>query len=424
MKSVSSAFFKNTALLLSIIFFKCSSADIILTASDTEVQGLFSSSTHADSSHTNPNQIFPSQVIGTGAEFRSVVEVADDDGDERLSGSELIKAYYRPGVRTALLPLIALMRMNFDLLMDSRDQHISLDSFKSGFFNDFKGFNISDIHKEDALWAYAHEEGSAEKQVMNHLFENGLESVRPDNVFQGNIGDCQLISAIASLTGTPYGKRVILSYFESLDESQVKVTFPGAEEPVVIALNEVNYTNYAQSTNGVWLSVLEKAVAEYIIEHDHDPETCSYNRTTDSERQALTEEYQQYKVLPEINSSYVFFLLLGDELESFQPYFVGYQEAHMLFSSLLLQKTILTVGIFYSELYPELPRTHYYSVLAYDKSARRITLRDPHGSYEIVKQGTEEAADGVKDGVFTLSLEEFIALSGSVLFPKSLHRQE
>ncbi|MGI9276065.1 MAG: hypothetical protein ACR2PT_14645 [Endozoicomonas sp.] len=416
MKKVCISLLKRAAFLLFTIFSQLSVADLPLDLG-AEIEHSFLRGTGVDTSNLMSNLTFSGQVIDKAYGFNSVIKVADIDGDERLTESELIKAYYSPDINPNLYPLIARIRINFNLLMDPRVHMITLDSYQAGYSSYFDDLELFDNLSEDALWEYAFEGDHEEKLVMGRLFSNGLGSIRPEAVNQRGIGNCQMMSAIASLARTPYGKRLLLSYFDYLGEGKVRISFPGADKPIDLVLNEV-VSSYAYSSyDDEWVKTLEWAVARQSME-DGDTVPCSYNYTGFYGKEILALEHGQYRMLDAIGTSYVIRLLTGVEGD-YKTFRYSSEDVHELMSDFLLKHPIVTAGISDSSgLYPELPRDHFYSVLAYDKTTQRVTLRDPNGTFEVIDQSTGKAADGVSDGIFSLSLEEFKILFIGLRFSK------
>src|SRR5262249_25417221 len=99
-----------------------------------------------------------------------------------------------------------------------------------------------------------------------------LDSIAPDAVNQGHVGDCYFLGPLASLASSDAGKQTILNMIKDNGPDKsgrhtYTVTFPGApNEPINVAAptdSEValyNGSNY----RGVWASVVEKAYGKFV----------------------------------------------------------------------------------------------------------------------------------------------------------------
>ena len=107
-----------------------------------------------------------------------------------------------------------------------------------------------------------------EENLLKPLFPYGIDSIYPEAVIQGQTGDCQAISAIASLARTKSGKKLIMSYFSPIDDDIVSVTLPGGVAPILVAISDIKkFHVYGYSPDGgLWLPVLERALARYAVE--------------------------------------------------------------------------------------------------------------------------------------------------------------
>lgn len=102
--------------------------------------------------------------------------------------------------------------------------------------------------------------------VTRDLFgnkENPLESIKPDAITQGHIGNCYLVAAIASVAQS--NPQAIRDMIKDNGNGTYTVTFPGAKDnPITVKAPtqaEQGIFNGA-SQHGTWASVLEKAAGE------------------------------------------------------------------------------------------------------------------------------------------------------------------
>ena len=431
----------------------------------------------------------PEYLAGGDEEFSVLLAAADLNLDDSLSRKELLYAYYFTD--SGVDQKIGQLWLNFHLLNDVSTDLISRENYLSRF--DFhlasETILLPNTHLEDTLWKAA----EGEHLVSSLLFPRGLDSINPGSVKQRGIGDCQAIASIASLSSTRTGKKKILSYFdprfqpyisslfgsrtlftlddfltdrqrfETADNSgsfhsvtsgfwwvisqlgswrdfhkygEVVVTLPGAIEPVSLNLDELLYQRKQYATaggDGLWLAVLEKAIALATQDLDSSKVYSEYSRGTWIKKLELYRAYGAYRFLDGINYGSVFFLLTGNPSVEFKRNELDREQLHDLLSSynrsgrIIVAKLSYDIQDFLPEAiqsihpsliqdllpdevqnpYSELYNDHVYAVTAYDKDSRYVFLREPNGTREPVKPGTKEALDGTTDGHFVLPLEEF-----------------
>ncbi len=191
----------------------------------------------------------------------------DTDGDKFLTKDELTKALERkdltPEERVSLQFLI-------DNYSDIEDAH-----------NDEWGFENDGITRDDLsyygdktiteIFSTLSRTNDAQTSGTRDLFankDNPLESIKPDAVKQGMIGDCYFESAMASLAATD--PETIQKMIKDNGDGTYTVTFPGApDEPITIkAPTEAEMGLYNQGgKDGSWACVIEKAYGAYCEKH-------------------------------------------------------------------------------------------------------------------------------------------------------------
>ncbi len=282
------------------------------------------------------------------------------------------------------------------------------------------------------------------------LFPNELDSVDGRYVIQGGVYDCRFLSIVAGFASTPNGKSVLFSMIKENPDGTYTVTFPNEmDHPITVQpLTEKEVSIYARledrvtrQNKGLWLAVLEKAFGQYRIAHqspyEHFLHFCkhslfesrftstpmlegfgaSFGAKDDGAAVLLTG-----KPLKKMSTS-------GWELGSFglgKDYVSVRQirswfnrdkvlqefenEQHQALSSCIKSGGIANAG---TEVSPEasahgLMAGHAYSILGYDSDKRILLISDPMGKGDFFYPEKGNAiADGVNDGIFSLSLTEF-----------------
>lgn len=285
---------------------------------------------------------------------------------------------------------------------------------------DLKGLNRMAQRDKPSKWtlyveSFVFHQGLRLKQIDPRLFPEGIASIRPDNIRQGDYGTCTLLAAAASLAATPQGKQALFNMIREQPDGRFEVTFPGEKPLNVTRPTDTEMILYANAgPDGLWLSVLEKA---FVARMEQQLKGASQD-TIDA---AVNGGYYLAKGIE---------LLTGHaakdgsipqtqlpQLREFVKQTT--QEGRILLVTLdpnsaqaqakeLKEKTSRS-----EEIYADgLVGLHAYSVIGYDASQDRITLRNPWGHTEPGTQG--KPADGLDDGVFSLPLAEFHRLFSDI----------
>jgi hypothetical protein len=243
----------------------------------------------------------------------------------------------------------------------------------------------------------------------NKLFPKGIQSIRPDRIEQGEIGDCYFLAAVASLANTPRGRQQIFDMIQDHGQDRYTVTFPGQKPVTFTAPTQMERALYSQAgQDGLWLSVLEKAYAEL------------------SNRNAWLPLLQTSNPYDKIGSGAQLFTgvgaVTGKSTDTDMLWLTSADTLRAKLKNAFAQQRIVTAGIGKS-LNPfgdgntanGLPTAHAYSVLAYDAKTDQVTVRNPWGHTE-VKDARGKVRDGVNDGTFKMPLSEFMSTFSMVCY--------
>ena len=269
--------------------------------------------------------------------------------------------------------------------------------------------------------------------MFRSLFPSGIDSIDPDKIKQGKIGDCQAISAISSLARSKYGKKTIMNYFSFEGSDYIKVNLPGAVEPITVSVDDVKDNElYATSTDGgLWVPVLEKALAIYIEKFGIET-VCNVDDNYIRFIKSLSPEYHYDSyLLNAIDGMFVIKVLTGSESNSLNIVDLDLETLHSYLITFTEKSEILTAGVFcnlsesniegdvnnISEL---LTSCHEYSILGYDRYERTVKVRNPYGDGEFLDVKSGQPIDQVNDGLFYLNLKDFKRLFDDLSYSKPL----
>jgi len=335
----------------------------------------------------------------------------DSNGDGFVSSKEIDLAFENPcftGLEAQLL----------DVLKEYQNQLEELSNDEYGDENN--GITVQDIRELDRL-AHADKQarGDAANELINgidwvfyrsgqsldlsnhNLFSdttNPLESISPEAISQGSLGDCYLLSAIGSLAAV--NPEVIRDMIEDNKDGTYTVTFPGDPGyPVRIsAPTDAELGLFAGGSQfGTWPAVLEKAYGAYFGLTTVPGDIADWGGTAASGVKLLSPGGADLDDLyfsdpAEIEKK------LQAALNNGCPVTLGTRQS----LSALLGNSDDVIGD------AEIPAGHSYSVIGYDPGTQTVTIRNPWGHVEPTNaDGTPR--DGVNDGTFTMTLEELQA---------------
>ncbi|PKL76407.1 MAG: hypothetical protein CVV27_10460 [Candidatus Melainabacteria bacterium HGW-Melainabacteria-1] len=239
------------------------------------------------------------------------------------------------------------------------------------------------------------------------IFAKGIDSIRPDHIQQGELGDCYFLAAVASLASTPQGKQQIYNMIKEVGQGMVTVHFPGQLPITLDKPTTGELSMYANSgRDGLWLSVLEKAYAKLrndnpMILAKADPYAMiGSGGLLGTGVSAVTGKSGDTDIL-----------MLTSE-----------QSLRLKLQQAVARNSVITAGS--PAKYPwskedntpnGLPKSHAYSVLDFDPKNDMVTVRNPWGSTEVVDD-KGRPRDGVDDGTFKMPLKEFKATFSMICY--------
>lgn len=224
-------------------------------------------------------------------------------------------------------------------------------------------------------------------------FKNPKDAIKSDAISQGNIGDCWLMGSIAAVADRIPDK--IEKMIKENGDGTFTVTFPGLKEkPVTIeAPTLAELYLYAKSRKyGTWVAVLEKAAAKAINDH------------------LAKKQDVDIVALHGGDPAVALTLLTGDPAPRLDT-----SSKNFLDQLRLANEWELPIVAGSRRIGPDTKKdergvyfTHLYT-LTYDPKTNTVAVRNPWGA-EAGSEPTNalgKPIDGVADGVFRLSLEDF-----------------
>ena len=370
----------------------------------------------------NPNLILPGQILDlcgdtpeTTEEAAPLVKAAEEQPpatfvdvatgmfptlageDGYLSSDELDAAMSRPDLtveQSAALVTLRQLRadleeLNNDELLDEDDGVTLADLEIYRQTGDLPG-----VKSTPDEW-YAHYQ-----EKMGNLSQKSFKDTPPDvnAIHQGAIGDCYFLAALGN--AVEQNPQAVKEMVVPEPDGTYTVTFPNGQSTNVTAPTLAEMATYGNSgQDGMWVTLFERAAGN-IRDEDADPPEEALGWGSVAGR-AGTDLFSGD------GSSNVDMLSLTET-----------DTTRERMESAMSEGRVVIAGIANDPLSDNregLPDAHAYSVLGYDPQTDTVTLRNPHGHGE--RRGPDgPTVDGVDDGVFTLTMDEFNALFSTVSY--------
>ncbi len=188
----------------------------------------------------------------------------DLDKDGMLSGIEMVSAVEDKSITGKEAQALAALYRNKWSIAKLYDDHDS----------DMSGVSLNDIDAlEKAIYVVSESQKSIARtfdsqrpEVSNLLFANSedpIQSIRPDAIKQGMVGNCYFEAALASVAATDPAS--IVRMITDMGDGVYSVKFPGVDYPVMVSgptETELGLFN-GGGKDGIWACVLEKAFGAY-----------------------------------------------------------------------------------------------------------------------------------------------------------------
>lgn len=225
-----------------------------------------------------------------------------------------------------------------------------------------------------------------QENISKELYSDGVNSIQPDAIKQGMIGDCYFEAVLASTAAN--NPKLIQNAIKDNNDGTFTVSFPGAMEKAITVSSpteaELGLYNGA-SERGVWASVMEKAFGELKqtqsnIKKNLPQEGADGGGHTEQVIELLTGNPAQNhgmaddsaKVMNDLSAAFL------DGRKKIATATVGYDFLNL-------------IGMGTEESKDNFARRHAYSILDYSNNiltGPMVTIRNPWGELDDTTRGT------------------------------------
>lgn len=343
-------------------------------------------------------------------QFIQVFRFLDRDKDDCLSAVEVDQGVLNPRLTSTQAAVVAVLKTEFSQITGLH---------KDGPFALQSGISLKDLVKLIAILNAKDSESTGDTtaaKFQERTFElmkrvdtlstkrvslydkNNLasDSIRPEAVAQGRIGNCSFMAALASLAAVS-PKTIENSITDNLNETYT-VTFRGAPAtPFIVAKPTlVERSIYARDSQfGYWPAVMEKAYGCYRRSTSFDPKLIDAENTSGSQYWS--------EIFALITGQHARLVDVKKEQSNLQAVFdEAFKECRALCAWSGDSAGPVTRDA-------AIPTCHVFSVLSWSSEKRLLTLYNPwgavHGAEPLDARG--EVADGKLDGFFHVTLDQF-----------------
>ena len=238
--------------------------------------------------------------------------------------------------------------------------------------------------------------------TSHELFPESLPSFKAAH--QGLLGDCPFVSTVgAMLYRNPEDvKRMITQN----DNGSYSIRLGNGQTVKLAHVTDADVAIWSSArSNGLWLTVLEKAYRHALVEAKHGK---------GGEGLSLYDKFGSADTIP---------YLLGHRTHPIGDLKTVARDEHKLVQlqhelvSAMREHRLVKAGTPGKRSTPGITSGHAYAVLGYDKKTDRVTVWNPHGNY-FTPEGPEGLNNGytTKRGTFEIPLREMLKIFGNIIF--------
>ena len=344
----------------------------------------------------------------SGEAFASVVELNfsqwDINGDGVLSKDEIEDAATNPKIKgeaaAAVATLVHLTRNTKFVIPPLTKKYLTEKPAKEPRNSEAAGEPVesddSDSAKAPPFQRAFHNYLRKIKQTSRELFPQG--SPMFDAVHQGQLGDCPFVSTVGALVYR--NPSAVKAMFAENGKGSTIVNFGDGQKLSIHNLTDVDIAMWSSAgTNGLWLTVLEKAYRRKLVETKYPDSKL---------RPGIFDKFGPSTLTIEILDG---FRTENISLKDFKAGNAGLNSLRSKMIAALNAKKIVKADTSNSVKTRGITPDHAYAVLGFSKDTDAVQVWNPHGQ-EFHPNGEEGLEHGytTKRGLFSVPLKEFVQI--------------
>ena len=239
------------------------------------------------------------------------------------------------------------------------------------------------------------------RHTSRDLFPQSLPSF--DATHQGTLGDCPFVSTVGALVYR--NPSAVKAMFAQNDDGSTTVSFGGGRKIKIVRLTDADIAIWSSAgTNGLWLTVLEKAYRRVLLRTkvpDQQEKSDIYDRFGNTRTIEILDGHQTRKIaLRRITASSPALATLRKDL-----------------NAALREHRLVKAGTPASKKVPGITPNHAYAILGYDQRTDLVHVWNPHGN-NFSPRGSDGLQNGyaTKTGQFDIPLKDVPQVFTDVTF--------
>lgn len=316
----------------------------------------------------------------------------DTNHDQVISDEELHAAIENPAYKASAAAALATLRA-----ATYSGQHPPL--------------TLANIHKLSRLIAarafYSKSLERIQKVTHHELFVSGMPQL--NTIHQGLMGDCFSLAPLGAMVYRD--PHEVASWFEVQSNGNVLVKMAAGTVAVPPPTDAELAFASANSANGIWVNLYEKAIAE--ARNEQKPP----NKRFDIALDAIASGGDEEPILSYITAHKVTVFPISSERAGETPEIrLAQLRAKVAFAS---GNKLLMVADTLAPTTPGLMPTHAYALLNYDSASDTVKLWNPHGN-KFTPRGKPGLSHGypMTNGIFAMPLHDFASQFEHVVFER------
>ena len=239
------------------------------------------------------------------------------------------------------------------------------------------------------------------RRTSRDLFSDNLPSFEATH--QGHIGDCPFVSTVGAMVYRD--PSAVKAMFTQNDNGSITVSFGDGRSIKIVRLTDADIAMWSSAgTNGLWLTVLEKAYRRILLKTqrlNQQNKSDIYDKFSSARTIEILDGHQTRKV----------------ELHNIRPGNPKLAALRKDLNAAQREHRLVKAGTGAGKKTPGITPDHAYAILGYDKETDLVHVWNPHGN-NFTPKGPDGLQNGytTKTGQFDITLKDLLQIFKDVTF--------